>query len=391
MNMTPITRSGSPDRIFLLIRSLHIGGAERQVVSLAKTLAKFGVEVHVGVKVSGGALEGDLSDVHGITLHHLGRDGLLGRFQYLLALRSLIKQNLFQAVYGFLPSPNLALLVARTLRSRPLIAWGVRSSDVEPGHYTGRVKWTMRLEKWLSMFSDRVITNSQAALEEYRRKGYRYSKLEHIPNAIDVERFKPDPEARRIIADELGLRENTTLIGHLARIHPMKDHMTLLRAAAILIEDSPNVIFACAGEVSTGYSEYGARIRVTATELGLDDHLIWVGPRNDPERLMAACDLTTLTSDSGEGFPNSVAESLACGTSCVVTDVGDASLIAGKHGATVPRRDPEALARAWKSVMDRSEEIVERDKVSARYSIIERYSSDEIAGRTLVSLSVSGG
>jgi len=377
-----------PKKILLLIRSLHIGGAERQVVSLAKTISALGTEVHVAVKVSGGPLENDLADITNVTLHHVPGSGLTGRFLYFLRLRKIIKQNQFDAVYGFMPVPNLALLVARTVRNRPLIAWGVRSSGVDPSQYGGRVRWTMRLEKWLSRFADRVITNSQAALEEYRLNDYPDTKLSHIPNAIDVDRFKPDSAAREKLESELGVSQSNPLIGLFARIHPMKDHLTFLRAARILINDSPNVRFICAGEVSTGYETYEKRIRANATELGLDDHVMWIGPRRDPEYLMAACDLTTLTSDSGEGFPNTIAESMACCTPVVSTNVGDAAVIIGDAGGVVDVKSPEALAEAWGKLLDLP--AAERRSLGdrARSSIVERFSSGEIARMTLAALEV---
>jgi len=375
-----------PKKILLLIRSLNIGGAERQVVSLAKTISTLGTEVHVAVKAAGGPLESDLANIPNVQLHHIGERGIVGQLKYFLKLRKLIKSNRYDAVYGFMPLPNLALLIARTLRNRPLIAWGVRSSDVDASQYGSRVKWTMRIEKWLSRFADRVITNSQAALEEYRLNGYPYAKLSHIPNAIDVERFKPDSEARQNLEAESGISSNAPVVGIFARIHPMKDHLTFLKAAAQLLKESPEVRFICAGEDSQGYSEYANRVRQNASELGLDDNVIWLGPRTDPESIMAACDITTLTSDSGEGFPNSVAESLACGTPCVVTDVGDGAEIVDDNNAVVARGDHDALALAWKSMLERVANESSALETASRSSVIDRYSPDQIGRETLSQL-----
>jgi len=380
----------TPRKILLHIRSLHIGGAERQVVSLAKTMAGTGTEVHVATVAAGGPLESDLEGIQGVQLHSPGRSGPIGKLRYLLRLRSLIKSNRYDAVYGFLPTPNLALLVARTIRNRPLIAWGVRSSGLDLNQYSKRVKWAMRLEKWLSKFADRIITNSQAALEEYRQSGYAYSKLSYIPNAINVERFNPDPNARKSSRSELGISDNAPVIGIFARLHPMKDHTTFLKAASILVESMPTARFICAGGTSAENSGYANGIKNTAVELGLEDNVLWLGPRNDPELLMPACDLTTLSSDSGEGFPNSVAESMACGIPCVVTDVGDSAAIAPDISMVVQHGNPEELATAWISALQpallQDQTKIDDTAIAARTSIIERYSPAEISRMTLAVL-----
>jgi glycosyltransferase involved in cell wall biosynthesis len=379
----------TPKKILLLIRSLNIGGAERQVVSLAKSLSELGIDIHVAVKVAGGPLEADLKSIPNVKFHVLDSPGLIGKISYFFKLRKLIKSNKYDATYGFMPVPNLALLVARTIRHRPLIAWGIRSSGVDQTQYDFRVKLTMRIEKLLSRFADRIITNSQAALDEYRENGYPTDKLSHVPNAINVDRFRPDSKARATVREELGIDPEAPLIGIFARIHPMKDHGTFLDAARLLLDEIPNAKFICAGEVSEGFTDHNSAIRAKAKKLNLDDAVRWLGPRTDPERLMAACDLTTLTSNSGEGFPNSVAESLACGTPCVPTDVGDGSLIVKEFVQPIEKFDSTALASQWQTQLEALANSTDEDEIgeTLRRSIIDRYSPESIAKSTLSLLS----
>jgi len=349
-------------------------------------MAEIGVEVHVVLITSGGALEVDLSNTFGVSIHKIKVTGLFGKLRYLIQLRSIIKVGRFDAVYGFLPVPNLALLVAHTILSRPTIAWGVRSSGLDLTQYNRRVKWTMKFEKWLSRLSDKVITNSQAALEEYRSAGYPDSKLQHIPNAIDVKRFKPDSNARAAVRKELKIPITVPVIGLFARIHPMKDHMTFLKAVRILVDKIPNVRFICAGATSEGYSHLETDIKNKATSLGVDKHILWLGSRNDPERLMVACDITTLTSDNGEGFPNSVAESAACAVLCVATDVGDTSHIVSNLMSVVSPKKPEALAVAWQSALKLDPNEKSQIALKMRQSIIDRFSCETITDLTLKAL-----
>ncbi|MEC9293733.1 MAG: glycosyltransferase [Chloroflexota bacterium] len=373
-------------KVLLHIRSLDIGGSERQVISLAKAMADIGVEAHIAVTTRDGQLETEVLGIPNIYLHHIEVKGLRSKFKYLLNLRSLIKSKEFDAVYGFLPVPNLALLIARTLRNRPFIAWGVRSSGIDLTQYSSRVKLAMRVEKYLSRFSDSVITNSQAALKEYRIAGYPNSKLRYIPNAIDTERFKPAPEARVSIRNELNISCNTPLIGLFARIHPMKDHVTFLQAAKILVEKKPDIRFICAGSTSLGYSTFETLVKSTATDLGLDKHIYWLGAREDPEKLMVACDITTLTSDSGEGFPNSIAESIACGVPCVATDIGDSSNIVSDFISVVPPKNPKTLATGWETALNQDPVEQGQTAMKMRQSVIDRFSCSTVVNLIIENL-----
>lgn len=352
------------------------------MVTLAKSLAELGHEVHVATFVGGGQLESELSSNANVALHNLEKPGIVGKITGLLTLRNLIRWNQYDVVYGFLPIPNLSLLVARTVRRRPVIAWGVRSSGIDLDHYGLKVKWAMLLERKLSRLPDVVITNSQTALEEYRMAGYPVAKLTHIPNAIDTKRFRANPNVRASIRTELGIPQDSTVIGIFARIHPMKDHATFLRAAALFSEVHPSAIFVIAGDSSPGYTALESYIKNLASQLSVSERVHWLGARNDPEKLMLACDVTTLTSNSGEGFPNSVAESMACGVPCVVTDVGDAAEITAGFTKVVQPNDPDGLADAWREAVQHVRNNGQTFAGNISDSISDRFSIAEIAQRT---------
>ena len=101
---------------------------------------------------------------------------------------------------------------------------------------------------------------------------------------------------------------------------------------------------------------------------------------------MVACNITTLTSDSGEGFPNVVAESAACGVICVATDIGDTSTIISDGIAVVPAKNPNYLANAWKSALEL--DPIDQGHITAkiRQSITEQFSCETIVNLTLNTL-----
>ena len=86
-------------------------------------------------------------------------------------------------------------------------------------------------------------------------------------------------------------------------------------------------------------------------KLKLDNHIGLLGPIKNISEVMNSIDVHVQSSAS-EGFPNVVAEAMACKTPCVVTNVGDSSYIVGKTGWVVPRNDSIKLATAIQSAFN---------------------------------------
>ncbi|MGH7007494.1 MAG: glycosyltransferase, partial [Stellaceae bacterium] len=115
-----------------------------------------------------------------------------------------------------------------------------------------------------------------------------------------------------------------------------------------------------------------------AADVGAPVHLI--DECDDLSGLNAALDIGVLSSAFGEGFPNFVAEAMAAGVPCIVTDVGDAAAIVDTTGLVVRPRDPEALAQAM-STLAADPALRTRLGTAARQRIEQRYKlSDMISG-----------
>ena len=89
---------------------------------------------------------------------------------------------------------------------------------------------------------------------------------------------------------------------------------------------------------------------------------------------------------AGREFPNAIAEAMACGVSCVVTNVGNPAAIVGQCGIPqrsaariVPPRDPEALAAGLISVCERDRRESEQ---TVRMRIAENFSVEKMAKLT---------
>ena len=332
--------------VLFLIRSLHRGGAERQLITLAIGLHQRGRRVVVATFYPDGELAAELA-VAGVPLRSLdkrGRWDLIGASRRLLEI---VRRERPAVLHSYLPDPNILTGLLRPWLRGIRVVWGVRASHMDPQYYDWTSRAAYAAAAMLSRLADVVIVNSSAGELHHRERGYAREKLHVVPNGIDTARFARTETGRRQIRAEWGIAENAPLIGLVARLDPMKDHGTFLLAARQVMKMIPHARFVCVGD---GPAEYAAQLAEQAATLGIGASLVWAGGRDDMPAVYSALDIATSTS-LGEGFPNVIAEAMSCGTPCVVTDVGDSALIVGAFGMVVPARDPTGTAAAWQAML----------------------------------------
>ena len=370
-------------KLLLLIPSLAPGGAERQMVNLARALVDRNVEVHLATFYAGGRLESEVSSVEGVQLHSLKRTGRWDVVRPGWRLRRFIARHPFDVIYSFLPSPNILSLLGKTVRSRPKIVWGIRASRLDYSVYPWTTALAARVERLLSPLANHMIVNSRAGLALWQSRGTPRTRLTYIANGIDAQRYTPDPVARGDAGKELGLSDSSTLVGVVARIDPKKDYKTFMDAAHRLHKQVPEAHFLCIGGVASGMESYAEELRRHVNDLNLTGVVHWLGDRSDVPRWLAALDVLTSPSRFGEGFPNVIAEGMACGVPCVVTDVGDSAEIVGTIGSVVPPGDPAALAEAWAQMLALSKEERTALGERSRSRVEQLFSVDRMADETL--------
>jgi glycosyltransferase involved in cell wall biosynthesis len=199
-----------------------------------------------------------------------------------------------------------------------------------------------------------------------------------IPNGFDLEQFKPDPEARSALREELGIPRNAAIVGLVGRFDAQKDHHTFVDASALLKVRQRNLHFVlCGDDISWANRELSRWI----DETGMRDRFHLLGRRHDLPRITAALDVSCLCSVYGEAFPNVLGEAMACGVPCVVTDVGDCAAIVGNTGSVSPPGDAQALARGIESLLELGEDGRRRLGETARGRVREHFSLDSIVKR----------
>jgi glycosyltransferase involved in cell wall biosynthesis len=364
-------------RLLFLVRSLNCGGAERQLLQLVRGLSRRTFSVTVAVMYPGGALWQEAKEIEGIRLICLEKRGRWDLVSLGRRLWSVAREIQPHIIHGYMGVANeLGLALGRACGAR--VVWGLRAADMDLASYGAVAARVFRAGATLSRFADAIIVNSFAGKSHHVAEGYSGKNMIVIPNGIDADRFRPDPAAGQRMRQKWGVAPRERLIGIVARLDPAKDHATFLAAAGVLARETSDVRFVCVGAQP---EPYRTKLETLATESSLDGRLIWAGQQQELRGIYNAFDIATSSSTS-EGFPNVVAEALACSIPCVATDVGDSALIINNPECVVPRGNPHALATAWKKVLDWPEEKRWEVGKKARMYMISEYSLDRLVRRT---------
>ncbi|MDQ1638988.1 MAG: hypothetical protein QOF62_2327 [Pyrinomonadaceae bacterium] len=361
-------------KIALIIRSLDGGGAERQLVTLAKALDKKRFAATILTFYPGGVLERELEG-SGVRLISLGKRGRWDLPVFLGRLAFQLRRLGPDVIYSYLDIPNLLAVCAKPFCSRPLIIWGARSSNFELNNYDWLRRLGFALERKLARFPDRIIVNSNAGRNHLLSRGFPAEELVLVHNGFDTEHFHPNGEARIKVRNEWGISNSKILVGMVARFDPAKDHATFLRAASLVNKARPDVHFVCVG---SGPRSYRQKLQQLAEQLSLSEKISWAGMRSDMSDVYNAFDII-VSSSICEGFPNAVGEAMACAVPCVVTDAGDSAILVGDTGFVSGPKDFQALAANLICCIESDRHDLGR---KARQRILENWSVTKLAEAT---------
>ena len=364
-------------RILFVTTGLGVGGAERALERLLPGLQAQGLKVAVVSLREPQQVGQDLRAL-GIEVFELGMAPSRPSISGLWRLWRVVSGFKPDVIQGWMYHGNLAAHLARLAAPHAQLVLGIHQTLARLELESRATRMVIRLDAWLSRFAAKVLYVAQAAVADHERAGYA-PRAVVLPNAVDRERFRPDPAARGATRAMLGLQEGDLLVGMIGRFHPAKNHLAYLRAAAKVAEALPAARFLLAGlEVRLENPALAPLLAAPA----LQDKVFALGPRADVPALLAGCDLYVLSSIQ-EALPNVVMEAMACGVPCVVTDVGDAALMVGDTGWVSSSAEAaaltetmlfalsegrSALAERGRAARDRAERLFAADAVAARYA-----------------------
>jgi glycosyltransferase involved in cell wall biosynthesis len=318
-----------------LIHGLRIGGAEMLVARLARCLRRDFSFRFICLDELGSLGEELRSEGFPVEVMDR-RPGIDWRLPFRLA--RLLARNRVDLIHAHQYSPFFYALTARLLYWHPPIL------------FTEHGRWIPDYPRRKRIIANRLLLQRRdrvVGVGEYIRQaliineGILARRVEVLFNGVDLTPYRQPAPDRMATRRDIGLQEDDFVIILVARLVPIKNHLTAVRALHLVALREPNARLILVGE---GPEERA--IRAGIEEYGLEQRVRLLGLRTDVPRLLQAADVFLLTSIN-EGIPLTVIEAMAAGLPVVSTAVGGVAevVLDGQTGLLAPAGNAEILSQ----------------------------------------------
>ena len=347
-------------KICHIITGLERGGAERFLFNLLTFRDLKKTTNHTVISLMSEGYYGPLLKKNNISLYCLNMDRGQINIESALKLKKILKKIKPDLIQGWMYHGNLAALLGAFITSKKTkLSWNIRLSlEIFPKMKL-KTRLAIRLGAMFSKKVNSIIYNSNRSLIQHRQLGFSFKNDYFIPNGFDIGKWKPNKNLRYKIRNLLGISNATKVIGYVGRGDKQKDLPTLFKVFEIIKKKHPDVILVAVGKNLKRYA------------LNLD-RIIFLGEREDVEKLMVGFDLLCLTSKA-EGFPNVIGEAMLSGLPCISTDVGDAKEIVDNAGWIVPINNTKLFVKCLDNVLKMPKKEFKKYGKNARKKIVNSY------------------
>ncbi|MCG9661353.1 glycosyltransferase, partial [Vibrio mediterranei] len=343
-----------------VITGLGLGGAELQLVEVARKFNQLGHEIHI-ISLFGETLVDFGSD--DITVHEINMNkSLQGIALAIFRLRNKIIQLHPDVVHSHMVHANIISRLVRAITPiKKLIC--TAHSNKECG------KLLAILYKHTNRWCDVFTHVSEAGIRDFIKQGIvNESEMVCVYNGIDTDRFQLSSYKRNAFRLHLGINKKTPLIISVGRLTEPKDYPTLLESASYLVRKNIHFHWMIIGD-----GPLKEMLEQSILDLDLVGYVTLVGSKRNVESYMAAGDCFVLSSQY-EGFGLVVAEAMAMECPVVVTDCGGVAEIVGEFGEVVPVSQAEKLAKAIENTLLKSSDDLAAVTSCGRKRVIDKFS-----------------
>ncbi len=348
-------------------------GTEKQLLEVLRRLDRTRFRPHlVCLRNSDWLKTGDIGCE--LTVMGFGSFLSLGFFKCRKRFARFCRAQKIDIVQTFFRDGNLAgTLWAHKARVGVIIA---SRRNIGSGYWHNRRE--IAILRYLKRYTTHYITNSDAAAEETSRvEGVEPSRITVIGNGLDIDAYPlPDAQQAAEIKQSWGFTDDTPIIGAVANLRPVKNLPFLVRAAARIVRQRPEV-----GFVALGEGDQRTELQEMIDEHDLTDKFVLPGKSDNVARDLAGFDIAVLCSHR-ESLSNSLMEYMATGRAIIASDVGgNRELISSDDlGFIYPADDEAAFDRCVLRLLD-DDGLRDRIGHTARAEASRQFSFDTVMGQ----------
>jgi glycosyltransferase involved in cell wall biosynthesis len=356
-------------RIAFALDSLEVGGTELNAVRTLERLDRTRFEPSLVLHSNRGPLAERVRDA-GVPIHVFPLRGFASRQGLVSAIaltRHLARERVDVLHAHDIYSNIFSVPCARLARVPLVIASRRWWQEANRAAYLHLNRVTYRM-------AHRVLANAQSVGELLAAEGVPRDRIVVLPNFVEPEAFTPPDEyVLEGWRARAGVASGDLVIGVVANLHPVKNHLLLIEALPAVLQRHPATRLVFVGEGAER-----ERIQARAVELGVSDRVSLVGRQPPRPSWHWLFDVSVLCSRS-EGFPNSVVEAMAAGRPLIATRVGGVPDVAqdGVTARLIPSEDVGALAEAIVALLGNPAERVRLGGAGARRAA-EHYHADHV-------------
>ena len=356
--------------ILHLINGLGMGGAEKNLIRIVeKTSSKYN---HVIITLTNQDFYSKRLKEKGIKV--IKKD--LKNIFFMVFRIFLISYEIFKIkpdiIHTWLYASDLIGGIIGKLLGVKTIIWSIRHDIGSNSPFSEKI-----LVKTLAVLSyfipDLIISCSETAAVNHINFGYKKNKVSVINNGVDIELFKPNQIVKKNFLEKNNIKKEEIIFGMIARFAKVKNHLLLFSSLSKIKNKFPFKCILIGDKISHKNKALVNLIR----KFDLKEEIIISEDNKKVYEIFSIIDICILTSFS-ECFPNVLIESMASGTPCVSTNVGDAKKILSNTGWIINDFSYLTLAKKLEMINQIDKNYFSKMGKICRQRVINYYSIEKM-------------
>lgn len=213
------------------------------------------------------------------------------------------------------------------------------------------------LSKLLYPLFKSTYTDAVACSEPAGEWLFGKDKFVVLPNAIDIDKFKFDPQARKLIREEFKIKKDDFVVGHIGKFMDAKNHEYLIKVFAVYHSNHPQTKLMLVGD-----GGWRSKVEGWVAQSGCADAIILAGVRSDIPAIVQAFDVFVFPSIY-EGLPLTVLEAQSSGLPCIISSNVTKAVDIGRD---VIMKDLVDGIESWATAIDRFDYSMSREERSSQ-------------------------